>query len=113
MQHNTMTWADLEKMIAACPGVGVPMIRLPDEFESTIQHATDIGAIGMIEPTVDTVEKAQAVVRYSKYPPDGRRSMGRGQAMGKVRSLSPDYQWQHAGGGNDRDAGWEWLTLTI
>jgi 4-hydroxy-2-oxoheptanedioate aldolase len=80
MQHSTMTWADLEKMIATCPGVGVPMIRLPDEYESTIQHATDIGAIGMIEPTVDTVEKAQAVVRYSKYPPDGRRSMGRNQA---------------------------------
>jgi 4-hydroxy-2-oxoheptanedioate aldolase len=80
MQHSTMTWADIEKMIATCPGVGVPMIRLPDEFESTIQHATDIGAIGMIEPTVDTVEKAQAVVRYSKYPPDGRRSMGRNQA---------------------------------
>src|SRR5690242_288376 len=40
MQHSTMIWADLEKMIAACPGVGVPMIRLPDEFESTIQHAT-------------------------------------------------------------------------
>ena len=80
MQHSTMTWADLEKMIATCPGVGVPMIRLPDEFESTIQHATDIGAIGMIEPTVDTVEKAQAVVRYSRYPPEGRRSMGRNQA---------------------------------
>jgi 2-keto-3-deoxy-L-rhamnonate aldolase RhmA len=80
MQHSTMTWADLEKMIASCPGVGVPMIRLPDEYESTIQHATDIGAIGMIEPTVDTVEKAQAVVRYAKYPPEGRRSMGRNQA---------------------------------
>lgn len=58
MQHSTMSWADIEKMIAACPGVGAPMIRLPDEFESTIQHATDIGAIGVIEPTVDTVEKA-------------------------------------------------------
>jgi len=38
MQHSTMIWADLEKMIATCPGVGVPMIRLPDEYESTIQH---------------------------------------------------------------------------
>jgi len=89
MQHSTMTWADLEKMIATCPGVGVPMIRLPDEFESTIQHATDIGAIGIIEPTVDTVEKAQAVVRYSKYPPDGRRSMGRNQATTVCRSFGP------------------------
>jgi 2-keto-3-deoxy-L-rhamnonate aldolase RhmA len=89
MQHSTMIWADLEKMIAACPGVGAPMIRLPDEFESTIQHATDIGAIGMIEPTVDTVEKAQAVVRYSKYPPEGRRSMGGGQAPRIWGSFGP------------------------
>jgi hypothetical protein len=33
MQHNTLTWADFEKMIAACPGVGVPMVRLPDEYK--------------------------------------------------------------------------------
>jgi 2-keto-3-deoxy-L-rhamnonate aldolase RhmA len=89
MQHSTMIWADLEKMIAACPGVGVPMIRLPDEYESTIQHATDIGAIGMIEPTVDTPEKAQAVVRYSKYPPEGRRSLGGGQAPRIWGSFGP------------------------
>jgi 2-keto-3-deoxy-L-rhamnonate aldolase RhmA len=80
MQHSTMTWGDIADMIAACPRVGVPMIRRPDEFESTIQKATDIGALGMIEPTVDTVEKAMAVVRYSKYPQEGRRSMGAGQA---------------------------------
>jgi 2-keto-3-deoxy-L-rhamnonate aldolase RhmA len=89
MQHSTMIWADLEKMIAACPGVGVPMVRLPDEYESTIQHATDIGAIGMIEPTVDTVEKAQAVARYAKYPPEGRRSMGAGQAPRIWGSFGP------------------------
>ena len=81
MQHSTMIWADLEKMIAACPGVGVPMIRLPDEFESTIQHATDIGAIGMIEPTVDTVEKAQA----SPGMPSIRRRAGGAWAAGRHR----------------------------
>jgi 4-hydroxy-2-oxoheptanedioate aldolase len=80
MQHSTMSWADIEKMIAACPRVGIPMVRLPDEFESTIQKATDIGVLGVIEPTVDTVEKAQAVVRYSKYPFEGRRSRGNAQA---------------------------------
>jgi 2-keto-3-deoxy-L-rhamnonate aldolase RhmA len=30
-------------------------------------------------PTVDTVEKAQAAVKWAKYPPLGRRSMGAGQ----------------------------------
>jgi 2-keto-3-deoxy-L-rhamnonate aldolase RhmA len=81
MQHSTLTWADIEKMIAACPKVAaIPMVRMPDELESSIQHATDIGVLGIIMPTVDTVEKAKAAVRYAKYPPEGRRSMGGGQA---------------------------------
>ena len=56
------------------------MVRVADELESTLQHATDIGALGIVMPTVDTVEKAEAAVRYAKYPPEGRRSMGAGQA---------------------------------
>lgn len=80
MQHSTMTWGDIEKMIAACPRAGVPMIRLPNEFEDTVQKATDIGAIGLLAPTVDTVDKAQSVVRYAQFPPLGRRSQGRNQA---------------------------------
>lgn len=31
----------------------------------------DIGALGIIVPTVDTVEKAEAAVKWSKYPPQG------------------------------------------
>jgi 2-keto-3-deoxy-L-rhamnonate aldolase RhmA len=81
MQHSTLTWADIEKMIATCPHVAAtPMVRMQDELESSIQHATDIGVLGVIMPTVDTVEKAEATVRYAKYPPEGRRSMGAGQA---------------------------------
>ena len=80
MQHSTMSFADVEAMIAACPRVGIPIIRVPDELESTLQKATDIGALGIVMPTVDTVEKAQATVRYSKFPPEGRRSQGGGQA---------------------------------
>ena len=80
MQHSTMSFADVEAMIAACPRAGIPMIRVPDELESTLQKATDIGALGIIMPTVDTVEKAQATVKYSRFPPEGRRSQGGGQA---------------------------------
>ena len=57
----------------------MPFIRVPDATESEIQKATDIGAVGIIVPTVDTVEKAQAAVKWSKYPPEGRRSQGSGQ----------------------------------
>ena len=54
-----MSYRDVEEMIAACPRPpATPIIRVPDEFESSIQKATDIGALGIVVPTVDTVEKA-------------------------------------------------------
>jgi 2-keto-3-deoxy-L-rhamnonate aldolase RhmA len=77
MQHSTLSYADIEKMLAACPRVGAtPMLRVPDEFESTLQKATDIGMLGIMMPTVDTPEKAMAAAKYSRYPPVGRRSAG-------------------------------------
>lgn len=80
MQHSPLTYSDVAKMIWACRGASaVPFIRVPDATESDIQKATDIGAVGIIVPTVDTVEKAQNAVKWSRYPPDGRRSMGAGQ----------------------------------
>ena len=75
-----MSWADVEAMIAACPGVGVPMVRLPDVLEGSIQKATDIGALGVIGPTINTVEQATALATFARFPPDGRRSAGRNQA---------------------------------
>jgi 2-keto-3-deoxy-L-rhamnonate aldolase RhmA len=80
MQHSPLTYQDVARMIFACRGsAGMPFIRVPDATESDIQKATDIGALGIIVPTVDTVEKAEAAVRWTKYPPFGRRSQGGGQ----------------------------------
>jgi len=81
MQHSTLEFKDIEKMIAACPHAGAtPMIRLPDAQEWHIQHTTDIGALGVIVPTVDDVDRAREAAKWSHYPPVGRRSMGAGQA---------------------------------
>src|SRR6516162_9805458 len=80
MQHSPLTFGEVAKMIWACRGAAaMPFIRVADATESDIQKATDIGAVGIIVPTVDTVEKAQAAVKWSKYPPEGRRSQGNGQ----------------------------------
>ena len=80
MQHSTLEFADVEKMIAACPHVrATPMIRLPDAQEWHIQHATDIGALGVIVPTVDDVDRAREAAKWARYPPVGRRSAGQGQ----------------------------------
>ena len=79
MQHSPLTFEDVAHMIRMCPGPATPFIRVPDATESQIQKATDIGALGIIQPTVDTVEKAADTVKWAKYPPQGRRSMGSGQ----------------------------------
>jgi 2-keto-3-deoxy-L-rhamnonate aldolase RhmA len=80
MQHSPLTFSDVAHMLWACRGASaMPFIRVPDADESDIQKATDIGALGIIVPTVDTVEKAEAAVKWARYPPQGRRSQGNGQ----------------------------------
>jgi 2-keto-3-deoxy-L-rhamnonate aldolase RhmA len=81
MQHSTLEFRDVEAMIAACPHVAAtPMIRLPDAQEWHIQHSTDIGALGVIIPTVDDVDRAREGAKWARFPPVGRRSSGQGQA---------------------------------
>jgi len=92
MQHSTLEFKDIEAMIAACPkAAATPMIRLPDAQEWHIQHATDIGVLGVIVPTVDDVDRAREAVKWARYPPQGRRSAGSGQAM-SIWGVFGDYR---------------------
>ena len=85
MQHSTMSYDEVRRMLLACPGSdgAAPMIRMPDALESSIQKATDLGAIGIIVPTVDDALEARDAARFSRFPPYGRRSSG-GGSFGQV-----------------------------
>jgi len=76
MQHSRMSFADVERMVQACPKSGVPIIRVPDAVEGNIQKATDLGAMGVIVPEVNEGFKAREAGKYSKVPPFGERSGG-------------------------------------
>jgi 2-keto-3-deoxy-L-rhamnonate aldolase RhmA len=79
MQHSTMSYDEVRRMLLTCPRVGAaPMVRMPDALESSIQKATDLGALGIIVPTVDDALEARDAARFSRYPPFGRRSAGGG-----------------------------------
>ncbi|MFB3776296.1 MAG: HpcH/HpaI aldolase/citrate lyase family protein [Bryobacteraceae bacterium] len=81
MQHGTMTYSDAAKMIFACRGnPAIPFLRVPDATEGDIQKATDVGALGIIVPMVESVEKIENAVKFAKYPPLGKRSSGGNQA---------------------------------
>ena len=80
MQHSPLTYIDVARMLMACRGSSaIPFIRVPDAVEGDIQKATDIGALGIIVPMVDTIDKIQNAIKFAKYPPIGRRSQGSGQ----------------------------------
>jgi len=80
MQHSSLTFQEAAREIFACRGnPAIPFIRVADATEGDILKALDAGALGIVVPTVDTVEKAQAAVKWAKYPPVGRRSSGGNQ----------------------------------
>lgn len=80
MQHSPLNYHEVATMIRACKGSpAIPFVRVPDATEGDIQKATDMGALGIIVPMVDTVEKIRNAVKFAKYPPIGMRSQGGGQ----------------------------------
>ena len=80
MQHSPLSYQEVARMIWACKDApAIPFIRVPDATAGDIQKATDIGALGIIVPMVDTTDKIEAAVQYAHYPPIGIRSQGGGQ----------------------------------
>ncbi|MFN3325094.1 MAG: HpcH/HpaI aldolase family protein [Bryobacteraceae bacterium] len=80
MQHSPLTYQEVARMIWACRGAeAIPFIRVPDATEGDIQKATDIGALGIIIPMVESVEKVKNAIKFASYPPRGLRSQGGGQ----------------------------------
>ena len=81
MQHSTLRFDEVEKMIAACPRVAAtPILRIPDASETHVQRAVDVGVLGIIVPTVDDALEARQAAMYARFPPIARRSTGGGQA---------------------------------
>ena len=80
MQHSPLTYADVARMIYACRGAAaMPFIRVPDATEGDIQKAADIGAMGIIIPMVESLDKVHNAIKFANYPPKGKRSLGGGQ----------------------------------
>lgn len=79
MQHSPLSYQDVAHMIMACKGApALPFVRIPDATEGDIQKAADMGALGIIIPMVDDVEKVKNAIKYAMFPPKGKRSQGAG-----------------------------------
>ena len=77
LQHGESTPDRLQGMLQALSGTPTtPLVRVPSNTVVDIQRALDLGAAGVVVPTVNTREEAEAVVRAVRYAPIGVRSWG-------------------------------------
>lgn len=81
-EHSPMEMRDVQNILQAAEDRCACVVRVPASDEVYIKKALDIGAPGIIAPHVDTVEIAERVVRWAKYPPLGERSIGVARAHG-------------------------------
>lgn len=76
-EHNGLDSAEIQTMLMAMnAGEVIPLVRLPNSSAVYIQRALDMGAMGVVVPMIRSADEAKAVVRATRYPPEGSRSFG-------------------------------------
>lgn len=82
-EHGQIARDQIENLVRASDVHRVPaMVRVPGHAPEAIAAALDSGARGVLVPRVSTAAQAAAVVKASRYPPDGERGVGPGRATG-------------------------------
>lgn len=76
---------DLRKMLHTLQSVSAypthPVVRLPNGDAALIKQVLELGATSLVIPMVESAEQAEALVRATRYPPQGIR--GFGSAIGR------------------------------
>lgn len=76
-EHNGLDSAEVEHMLRAVETTdAVPIVRVPSANPVYIQRALDLGGMGILVPLVRSAAEAEAIVRATRYPPQGSRSWG-------------------------------------
>ena len=81
-EHSPMEMGEVQGILQAAEDRCACVVRVPTSNEVYIKKALDIGAPAIIAPHVDSVEIAEQVVNWVKYPPIGERSIGVARAHG-------------------------------
>ena len=82
MEHGALDYTTAQRMIMAAGNNSACVLRVPNNDEVWIKKALDLGPAGIIIPQMRTKADAENAVRYSKFPPEGERSVGIARAHG-------------------------------
>lgn len=95
MEHTDTSYADLANIARALRGSGKKLyVRLPGCDEVAAKKALDLGATGIIVPSVNSRELAEKAVAIAKFPPEGIRGASLCRATDYGRNFA-DYFASH------------------
>lgn len=76
-EHGAITASDITNLVRACELRGcTPLARIRSTDPKLILQYMDAGIMGVMMPTINTVEDVQTLVDAIKYPPVGSRGLG-------------------------------------
>ena len=97
MEHGGLTLNKFKELSLISKGIGLnPMIRIPEISYNYISRSLDLGANGIMIPMVNNQKEALEILKYSKYPPLGRRGAGFGFAHNEYKKENPIDVMEHA-----------------
>ncbi|MGI9613023.1 MAG: HpcH/HpaI aldolase family protein [Acidimicrobiales bacterium] len=74
MEHSGFTLSEVKNQLALCRGLDLmPLVRPPDTTYQYAARLLDLGAMGLLFQMCETAEQAEEFVRWTRYPPEGRR----------------------------------------
>lgn len=86
MEHGFLEPRGLRDSIAMCRASGiVPVVRVARVDATLVQGALEMGALGILAPTVESAAQARSLVEMCHYPPLGRRGAAFGTAHDDYR----------------------------
>ncbi len=87
LQHGAVEVADVPALLRVTERHGIPVLtRMPSHDKAAIGRVVDAGVDGVIVPSVESSEQAEALVEAVRLPPRGGRSTGAARASFGVTS---------------------------
>ena len=89
MEHTGWSGETTRQLLATTPEDLVPIVRVPAVDYHLVAPQLDLGAVGIMAPMVGSRSTAEALVSFTRYPPEGRRGAAFGVAHDGYKGGDP------------------------
>jgi 2-keto-3-deoxy-L-rhamnonate aldolase RhmA len=87
-EHASFGIETVATLLHVSSTIGLPaLVRVPETQRSLLSRPLDAGAMGLMIPRVESRAQAEAIVRYTKFPPAGDRGVILGSAHNAYRPV--------------------------